>query len=70
MDPDFLHLDGYQGVSLSTTTAHHFPQQAHREAHPELRGVLDPLEHRAVSRMDLPMHSSACSLELSRRRDG
>lgn len=57
MDPDFLHSDDHQGVDLFTVIAH-LPQQAHRKAHPRSRGVLGPLEHCAVSRLDLAMHSS------------
>lgn len=58
MDPDFFHFDGYKGVSLSTVIAY-LPQHTHHKAHPEPRGILDPLEHRAVSCMDISMRPSA-----------
>lgn len=61
MDPDFLHPDGHQGVDLSAITAH-LPQQTHHKAHPESRGFSGPLERRAISCLDLPVHSSGRSL--------
>ena len=61
MDPDILHSNGHQGVNLSIITAD-LPQHPHREAHPKPRGILGPLKRRAVSSMDLPMHSGGWSL--------
>ena len=47
---------------MSTSIAHHLPHQAHRQVHPEPHSVLDPLERRTVSSMDLPMQSGGWSL--------
>ena len=51
MDPNVLHFDGYQGVSLSNVTAY-LPLQKHHTAHSKPCGILDPLEYCAVSCMD------------------
>ena len=69
MDPDLLHFDGYQGVSLSDVTAHH-PQQTHQSTHSKPCGVLDPLKYRAVSCMDISMYSGGRSLGLQETRNG
>ena len=68
MDPNLLHFDGYQGVSLSNVTAH-LPQQTHQSAYSKPCGILDPLEYRAVSCMDTSMFSSGRSLGLRQKKD-
>lgn len=68
MAPDFLYSDGHQGVNLSTVTQN-LSKQAHRKAHPEPRGVLGPLERRAVFSLDLAMHSSGWGLGRDKAKD-